>query len=271
MSARSVAGRAARAVGVDRSVIRKAHAHVERGVIAVRRHRGAPPRNRILCYHSVGTPEWGINDVSPARFRRQLESALDAGYTFVPAEQVSQHPANGERCLAVTFDDGLRSCAMSAWPILADLAIPWTIFIVSAWAEGKHELGPELFLDWRDVEKLAQAGVTIGSHSVTHPDFGRLDARAATSELFESREMIRRRTGIDVDEFAIPFGLAKNWTTMAAEAAREVGYTRVYAQADELRPPDTEPRTFITNVDGQLIFRAALDGAFDWWEEPSWY
>ncbi len=271
MSARSVVGRAARAVGIDRSVIRTAHARFERAVIAARRHRGAPPRNRILCYHSVGTPEWGINDVSPARFRRQLESALDAGYTFVPAGQLSRYPTNGERCLAVTFDDGLRSVATNGAPILAELGIPLTVFIVSAWAEGKHELGPELFLNWREIEELAQTGVTIGSHSVTHPDFARLDARAAAWELVESREMIRRRTGIDVDEFSIPFGLAKNWSTVAGEAAREAGYTRVYAQADELRLPDTEPRTFITNVDRQLIFRAALDGAFDRWEEPWWF
>jgi peptidoglycan/xylan/chitin deacetylase (PgdA/CDA1 family) len=266
MSARSVAGRAARAVGVHQSTIVAVRARFEREAIAARRHRGARPRNRTLCYHSVGTPEWGINDVSPVRFRRQLESALDAGYTFLPADQLSRYPTNGERCLAVTFDDGVCSVATNAAPILADLGIPWTVFVVSAWAEGKHELGPELFLDWRDVEELGEAGVTIGSHSVTHPDFGRLDARAATSELFESREMIRRRTGIETDEFAIPFGLAKNWSTAAAEAAREAGYRRVYAQVDELRPPDTEPRTFITNVDGQLIFRAALDGAFDRWE-----
>ena len=269
MSARSVAGRVARAVGIRQSTSVAVRARFERELIAARRHRGAPPRNRILCYHSVGTPEWGINDVSPAHFRRQLESALDAGYTFLPADQLSPYPTNGERCLAVTFDDGTRSTATNAAPILADLGIPWTVFVVSAWAEGKHESGPELFLDWRDIEELAAAGVTIGSHSVTHPDFGQLDARAAACELFESREMIRRRTGLDADEFAIPFGLAKNWTTMAADAARAAGYRRVYAQADELRPPDTEPRTFITSVDRQLIFRAALDGAYDRWEP--WY
>jgi peptidoglycan/xylan/chitin deacetylase (PgdA/CDA1 family) len=266
MSARSVAGRAARAVGIRQSAIVTVRARFEREAIAARRHRGAPPCNRILCYHSVGTPEWGINDVGPARFRRQLESALDAGYTFLPADQLSRYPTNGERCLAVTFDDGTRSTATNGAPILADLGIPWTVFIVADWAEGKHESGPELFLDWREIEELAQTGVTIGSHSVTHPDFGGLDARATARELFESREMIRRRTGIDTDEFAIPFGLAKNWTAMAADAARDAGYTRVYAQADELRPPDTEPRTFITKVDSQLIFRAALDGAYDRWE-----
>ncbi len=221
MSARSVAGRVARAVGIRQSTSVAVRARFERELIAARRHRGAPPRNRILCYHSVGTPEWGINDVSPAHFRRQLESALDAGYTFLPADQLSPYPTNGERCLAVTFDDGTRSTATNAAPILADLGIPWTVFVVSAWAEGKHESGPELFLDWRDIEELAAAGVTIGSHSVTHPDFGQLDARAAACELFESREVIRRRTGLDADEFAIPFGLAKNWTTMAADAARE--------------------------------------------------
>src|SRR3954466_14453274 len=61
---------------------------------------------RILCYHSLGQKEWGVNDVSPRRFQRHLELALNAGYRFVPANEIA---ATGGRPneLAITFDDGL--------------------------------------------------------------------------------------------------------------------------------------------------------------------
>ncbi len=50
-------------------------------------------------------------------------------------------------------------------------------------------------------------------------------------------------------------------------AARAAGYTAVFAQSEERRPPGTVPRTFITRFDGDRIFRGALGGAFDRWEE----
>jgi hypothetical protein len=69
------------------------------------------------------------------RFRRHLESALEAGYKFVPASEIAdgRAPVNS---LAITFDDGIRSAATTAAPVLAELGIPWTLFIVSGWADG---------------------------------------------------------------------------------------------------------------------------------------
>jgi hypothetical protein len=46
-----------------------------------------------------------------------------------------------------------------------------------------------------------------------------------------------------------------------------VGYTTVYAQAVDTRPAGTVPRTFITRIDRPKVFRAALAGAYDGWEE----
>ena len=58
-----------------------------------------------------------------------------------------------------------------------------------------------------------------------------------------------------------------NWTPAAAVAARAAGYTTIYAQAEETRPDGTVPRTFVTSWDHDRIFRAALQGTFDRWEE----
>ena len=52
---------------------------------------------RILCYHSVGQEEWGINDVTPAQFRRHIELALNAGYRFVPASEIARDRRQGRR------------------------------------------------------------------------------------------------------------------------------------------------------------------------------
>ena len=64
----------------------------------------------------------------------------------------------------------------------------------------------------------------------------------------------------------IPFGQSANWTPEAGEIAAKV-YGTVYAQAVDTRPENTVPRTFITQIDRPVIFRAALNGAFDGWEE----
>jgi peptidoglycan/xylan/chitin deacetylase (PgdA/CDA1 family) len=238
----------------------------ERHLLATLGRRSAELRSRILCYHSVGTPQWGVNDVSPAQFRRHIELALAAGYRFVAADEIARTGGQpGE--LAITFDDGLTSVATNAAPILAEYGIPWTLFVVANWADGRHDFGDGLLLGWREIEKLAAQGATIGSHSMTHPNFGQVSAEQTHHELGMSRWVIEARLGIAPTTFAIPFGQSKNWRDDSAAAARDAGYTQVYAQAEETRPNGTIPRTFVTGWDDARIFRAALGGAFDRWEE----
>ena len=124
-------------------------------------------------------------------------------------------------------------------------------------------------LGWDELGKLLEMGVEIGSHSVSHPDFGCIDEQKATDELNISRMTLKSRLGLSVDCFAIPFGQSKNWTSFAHDAARRAGYELIYAQAENTRPQGTIPRTFVTSMDDDRIFTALLGGAFDNWEE--WY
>ncbi len=260
----STAKRTARRAGITRAGVAAARMCCERNALALReKHR---VRARILCYHSVGTPEWGINDVAPARFERQLRLALEEGWRFVPATAIADGSA-GPGTLAVTFDDGVSTVLAKAAPILREFDIPFAVFVVSEWADGHHAFGEGTILGWREVEALAAMGAEIGSHSVNHPNFRDLSPGEAAEQLEASRETIAARTGIDARSFAIPFGQSGNWTFAASEAAARTGYTTLYAQAEETRFPGTVPRTFVTRFDGDRIFRAALGGAFDRWEE----
>lgn len=256
----------ARTVGLRRAHVAAARLRVERSALATAPRRTAAATGRVLCYHSVGTPQWGVNDVSAERFGEQIEHALALGHRFVPAATIAAGRGSAGD-LAVTFDDGLLSVAEAAAPILAAYGIPWTLFVVTGWAEGRHQFGDGVVMGWRDVERLAAQGVEIGSHSVSHPDFGSLTPAAAERELTESRHMIEMRTGITPGAFAIPFGQSGNWPAEAQTAATAAGYEHVYAQSVRKRPQGTVARTFITQFDNRRLFHAALAGAFDSWEE----
>lgn len=258
----------ARRAGIRRRGVAALRMRCERSVLAATSRRRPTASGRILCYHSVGTPAWGVNDVTPARFRAHIELAIRLGYRFVRAATIAEGRAS-DRDLAITFDDGLLSVATNAAPILADLGIPWSLFIVTDWADGRHAFGDGVVMSWSEVERLAALGVEIGSHSASHPDFKLLQLHEASHELVESRRAIEARTGIVPKAFAIPLGQSKNWSSVAGAAAADAGYERIYAQSVTNRPPGTVARTFITRGDDGRVFRAALEGAFDTWEEWS--
>lgn len=222
---------------------------------------------RILCYHSIGQGGvTGVNDVTPAQFRRHIEMALEAGYRFVPASQIAA-TGGGEKDLAITFDDGWRSVLTEAAPILKDYNLPWTFFPVSEWSDARHWFAENTVMSWRDIETLLAGGAEMGSHSATHPDFGQIDLPQMIDELGGSRDLFEKRLGFAPETFAIPLGQSTNWRAESEKAARDAGYSVIYAQAEETRPAGTIARTFVTKFDGDRIFKALLKGKFDRWEE----
>ncbi len=255
-----------RQTGLRRQHVAAARMCCERHVLASLGPRRVRSSGRILCYHSVGQEAWGVNDVSPRAFRQQLELALKQGLRFVTADEIVA-TGGGPKDLAITFDDGTKSTLTQAAEILKDYDIPWSVYVVTDWADGGGGWPAETFMSWREIERAASLGAQIGSHSTTHPNFGVIGATQAADELGASRRIIAERIGVDAATFAIPFGQSNNWSRAAAEAARQVGYRTIYAQAETTRPEGTVPRTFITRFDTERVFRAALNGAFDRWEE----
>jgi hypothetical protein len=81
---------------------------------------------------------------------------------------------------------------------------------------------------------------------------------------------MKARLGFAPEIMAIPYGQSGNWSPIADRIARDVGFTTIYAQAEETRPPGTIARTFVTRFDDDRIFKALLRGAYDRWEEWTW-
>jgi peptidoglycan/xylan/chitin deacetylase (PgdA/CDA1 family) len=96
----------------------------------------------VLCYHNVVAAHPGGTGAPGAHlprdaFCRQMQWVA-ARYTVVPLLELVQRLVHGKslrRLAAVTFDDGYRGVLAHALPVVRDLGLPVTIFVVSGAAE----------------------------------------------------------------------------------------------------------------------------------------
>jgi hypothetical protein len=136
-----------------RERLAKVRMYCERQTLAAFGSRNAKPGGRLLCYHSVGQAELGVNDCSPPRFRRQIELAIRRGYRFVPAAEIARG-RGGPRDLAITFDDGWKSILTIAAPVLREYQIPSTLFVATGLLDNPSDWHRSRMLTWDEIDEL---------------------------------------------------------------------------------------------------------------------
>jgi peptidoglycan/xylan/chitin deacetylase (PgdA/CDA1 family) len=221
----------------------------------------------VLCYHAV-SEDWGADlAVSPARLTSQLELVLKRGYrgaTFHDAV----HAPPAARTVAITFDDAYRSVIELAFPILARLGLPGTVFVPTAfagseapmawpgidhWLGGPHE--SELVpMSWEELATLATAGWEIGAHTRTHPHLTELDDADLGEELRASRRDCEAGLGLRCRSLAYPFSDEDDRVVRATAAA---GYSAACTLPASPHPASSLrwPRVGVYWGDDALRFR----------------
>lgn len=81
-----------------------------------------------------------------------------------------------------------------------------------------------LTMTWDEVRALADAGMEIGSHTVTHPILSRQRLEEAEWELRHSKAVLEARTGSPVLHFAYPNGQPRDYSPVIARMVQEAGY-----------------------------------------------
>jgi peptidoglycan/xylan/chitin deacetylase (PgdA/CDA1 family) len=213
----------------------------------------------VLEYHAVSETWPADLAVTPLQLRRQLEWLARRRYTGATfSDAVTSRPSG--RTLAVTFDDAYLSVLERAYPILASLGFPGTVFVVTDFADDGRPLhwprsnewrgGPyedELRgMTWSQLAQLVESGWEIGSHTRTHPRLTELSDDGLARELRGSREACERALGRRCSSLAYPYG---DFDARVAKAAAEAGYQ--VAATETLGPPDplTFPRVGIYRAD----------------------
>jgi peptidoglycan/xylan/chitin deacetylase (PgdA/CDA1 family) len=196
----------------------------------------------VLCYHAT-SDRWEHHlSVAPRVVARQVRWLLTRRYRAVRAADVV--PGRG-RLLHVTFDDAFRSL-VATLPLLEQLGVPVTVFVCTALADGGRPFAPSKrygsptyadleTLDWDALRSLADRGVEIGSHTVSHPHLTRIGDSELERELRDSRECIETELQRPCRFLAYPDG--DNDQRVRA-AVRDAGYDAAFALPGRSRPYD---------------------------------
>lgn len=186
--------------------------------------------------------------------------------------------AGDGRLLALHTIDDRRM----AWEALADywIGVPQSVREV-----GIAELSAELCvsdlsplpgdgaMSWEQIRAAAEAGVTIGAHSCTHPVMARETKAEQEWQARQSKARIEEMTGLRVRHFCYPHGRSDDHNATSIMVTRAAGYvTAVTAFADnrplagshELRRfgAPTDEHLFRRTVWGVPLLRAcAANGA----------
>lgn len=197
----------------------------------MRLHR--PENPLALCYHGVADVSDDVDPnrlvLSPRRFESQLRWVKRCGYEFATAAELGDHPELDRRRAVITLDDGWADAVTTVLPLLQRLNVRASFYVCPGMWGGQH---PDVkgdagrLMTAEDAARLHDAGMEVGSHSMTHPDLRRLTDDELDDELRRSKTEIENVTGAPCCTFAYPFGLYGEREMNAVAAA---GYDLAWA------------------------------------------
>lgn len=137
-----------------------------------------PEQNKIpiLIYHhlSYDSKQWNSSTISPDQFKKQLLYLEALGYSTIHFKDYIEFKENGRKLpdnpIIITFDDGYYSNYEYAYPILKELNMKATIFVIG-WAVGREydqdDITPiSRHFSWNQAKEMYGSGlIDIQSHS----------------------------------------------------------------------------------------------------------
>jgi len=186
---------------------------------------GRPAVIPVLMYHDLGdlpvtgTPSHRPYVVPVSAFRTQLKIARDCGIGVrtLDAALDATGPAGdaAEQTCVITFDDGDQSNFTCALPALLDAGFRATFFVTAGW------VGRAPFMSWDQLRGLADAGMEVGSHSLTHRPPATLTRAELFTEMADSKKLLEDRLGREIRSASSPTGF---FNPAIVPAVMEAGY-----------------------------------------------
>jgi peptidoglycan/xylan/chitin deacetylase (PgdA/CDA1 family) len=227
---------------------------------------------RILTYHKVSDKPEDSYGIKTNHFRDHMAFLADH-HKVISLPEMAAKLADGDSavagCVAVTLDDGYAGSATDVRTILERYRIPATFFIITGVLDGKVAFPGGPFLSWQDVREMTAAGVTFGSHTVSHRSLGEIGLAEVEAELVESRRRMNQELGTAPTVLSYPYGTIRDFSPRVALLSQQAGYLYAVTAVHGLNHVRCNPyflrRTSMTAGDGLRTFRTILKGNLDPW------
>ncbi len=235
----------------------------------------------ILMYHSISeADEREVHPyyrlcTPPALFECHLLYLRENGYRVLTLENAVRELTNNTlqgKNVVITFDDGFMDSYEEAFPLLLQYGVTATMFLpVNYIGDRSIHLNGRKHLTWHEVSEMAGAGITFGSHTMTHRKLSQLSLKEIETEISCSKSIIEDRLGIPSRTFSYPYAFPENeeeQVTFLRECLRQnrylCGVTTVIGHALSTQDRFFLPRLPINSTDDLDFFSVKLDGYYDW-------
>jgi len=241
----------------------------------------------ILMYHSISElPERTCHPyyetrTSPRVFEEHMKLLFENGYSAIALNELPAVMRNGKaasQSVIITFDDGYRDFLTHAFPILERYGLKATVFLVTGMMGSRSSKFNGIdFLDWEDIRGLRKRGVSFGSHTVNHLILKSLQFKEMETEIVDSKREIESRLGEPVEVFSYPYAFPEGKLGFLGEyfgtlerCGFQAGVTTVIGRARERDNPLALKRLPVNEYDDAVLFKAKLEGAYDWVHVPQY-
>jgi len=238
----------------------------------------------ILMYHSIAdgdsaTSAYFETRTTPEVFAEHVAWLCDRGDRIVSVRQGAQAVANDHvtaQLVAVSFDDGYEDFYTTAFPLLCECGGSATVFMVAGCLGKKRDsFGGTSCLTGSELRELDRKGVEIGSHTLSHPDLRSLSFSKLEGEVRDSKAIIEDTLGHRIVSFAYPYAFPEQDRRFTAVLRRllikhgyEYGVCTSIGRAGRDDDPYFLPRIPVNSWDDPRLFRAKLEGGYDWLRAP---
>jgi hypothetical protein len=135
---------------------------------------------------------------------------------------------------------------------------------------GLNGQGVTNLMTWDQVREMASAGMTIGSHTVSHQILASATREQVEEELESSRLKIEKETGRPCWCFAYPNGESRDFRVSDKTVLQSAGYTCAFTQIPGFITGKTDhyvlPRIPIPGSNDIRIFASRVAGVHHWLE-----
>jgi peptidoglycan/xylan/chitin deacetylase (PgdA/CDA1 family) len=239
----------------------------------------------ILMYHSISDnlfgkshPYYQIN-TSPKIFARQMKWLKQAGYRTMDLTEAYAAIEAGENVskkVVITFDDGYQDFYTDGLEVIKQCGFTATIFLATdRIQDAAVRIEGVDYLTWREVRELHAQGIRFGSHTVTHPHLRSLRPEQIDYELGHSKETIEQELGAPIKSFSYPFAFPeedKDFTRFLVDVLKKNGFengvSTIVGRASLGSNRFYLPRLPVNSWDDFGLFRAKLEGGYDWLHWP---
>ena len=155
--------------------------------------------NTIALHRVVeGQPKTFI-DINRKTLRHILERSKSIGQ-LVSIDEASVSSEASIKKICLTFDDGFSSDHDIVLSDLKRINAIATFFVTTDWLDRPG------YLTKQQVRNLSDAGMQIGSHSQSHPNFLKITPQERSVELQKSKDILENIIGKKISSFSFPYG-----------------------------------------------------------------